>query len=121
MTSSQLIELIKQADPDGNTPIGVGNSDILDVCREPAYWDGCLQQLYRDKNSSGYNIVGGEFVSEGCKIVISPHSISDAIFENPDLPVKYDNYTKEKYFESVEKTREKVRKVKEKTDGKEGR
>lgn len=103
MKSKELIKILLELDPTGEVEVLAGNIDILDIQREPAYWDGCYQRLMRDPSiTSQYDIIGGEYVSEGDKICIDGYSLQHAIWHNPDLPVKFlddemnmDNYKKE--------------------------
>ena len=40
MTTKELIEALKKADPEGGTQVCVGNTPIYFVENETAYWDG---------------------------------------------------------------------------------
>jgi hypothetical protein len=111
MKTKELIRLLKKADPSGEEECCVENQDIFSVEPWPAYYDGRLQVLSRDpKIKPFYNVVSGKYVDKGTKIMITPLSIEDAIFENPELPVDIpdgDTYHKNK----VEKYREESRKL----------
>lgn len=89
MKSKDVIAMLQSLDPTGECDVSVGNVDILSIEIEPAYWDGCLQRLVRDPTSQHYNVIGGEYTSNGDKIVIGIHSIRDAIMTNSDLPVTF--------------------------------
>lgn len=87
MKTRDLIEALQQIDPDGCTECCVGNADIFDVSRQPAYYDGRLETLWRDMNRSGYNVSSATMTAFGTKIVIKPLSIETAIMNDPDLEV----------------------------------
>lgn len=111
MKSSKLIELLKEADPSGNTEVCVSNCDIKDVDRLPAYYDGRLETLKYD--AEGY-VCGGKYHSSGDKIMINYQSITDAVenaveFDNQQLDVDYSELgasTTERYKEYNAKRRE---------------
>jgi len=106
MTTSELIKLLKEADPDGDTPVSVQNFDIMDVEREPAYHDGCLQQLHRDPSIETYNVISAEYISSGFKVVLTSLSIKEAVFQNPDLKIEFENSPlTEKYRQNVDEWR----------------
>lgn len=119
MKTRELIRLLNEADPSGELECCVGNVDILDVSVEPSYWDGTLQVLRRDPEKEPYyNIVSADFIrsDEVNKVVINTHSISDAIYENPELPVGYIGFGGEYYTKlerMVEETRESSRRVRQ--------
>lgn len=94
MKTKELIKRLHEADPSGEEEVTVGNTDIHFVCAMEAYWDGCQQILIRDEKEKCYNIIGGKVRAEGTKIMIHLHSISDAIFSNPKLPVDYSEVPK---------------------------
>jgi len=115
MKTKELIKRLQEEDPSGEMDVCVGNADILGLCSQPAYWDGCLQTLIRDESSPYYNVIGARYSSKGSKICIHPLSISDAIFEDVDLPVEYDSEYAERHFkERVEHIR---KESKEMNDG----
>jgi len=88
MKTKDLIQLLNKADSSGEEEVCVGNHDILAVYGMPAYYDGCLQVLVRDKTKEPYyNVVGAKYVRSGVKINIQTWSIEDAIYENSKLPV----------------------------------
>lgn len=88
--TKELIKQLQEADPTGEVEVTVGNTDIHFVDALPSYYDGCQQILIRDeKNKDSYNIIGGKVRSNGCKVMLRLHSIKDAIFDNPKLPVDY--------------------------------
>lgn len=88
MKTKELIKRLNDADPTGEAEVCVDNTDILFVEALPAYYDGYLQVLIRDKTKEPYyNVVGAKYVNEGKKVCIHQHSIEDAIIENPELPV----------------------------------
>jgi len=112
MKTKELIRQLQEADPSGEDEVSVGNVDIHFVDREPAYYDGCLQVLVRDEAQNGYNITGAKLVSQGNKVVIHTLSITDALWDNAELPIDYSGLTEgqaERYKETHEKVRQEVR------------
>lgn len=89
MKSKELIRRIMEADPSGEEEVCIGNADILCVQKLPAYYDGTLQLLERDPNNKFYNVIGAKYKIKGLKISIEPHSIQDAICDDPNLPIDY--------------------------------
>jgi len=89
MTTAELIEALRAADPDGTTPVCVGNEDVYFVQRLPAYYDGRLQQLVHDESLRGkaWSIVGARIITGGEKVSIVPLSIRDVLADDPDLPI----------------------------------
>lgn len=90
MTTADLIAALREADPDGTTPVCVGNADVYFVQRLPAYYDGRLQQLVHDENKRGraWSIIGARILSAGEKVDIVALSIRDVLVDMPDLPIE---------------------------------
>jgi len=120
MKSKLVIQMLQELDPTGECEVCVGNIDIFDIVIEPAYWDGCYQRLVRDETKECYNIIGGEYISEGNKICIDGMSIKSALWNDPELPVKFldDEMNMDDYKQSVEEERKEAR---EWADGREER
>lgn len=92
MKTRELIRRLQQADPSGDLEVCVNNCDIHFVARQPAYYDGCFQVLKRDPELTDcYNIKGVEIRSHGDKIRIRTLSVKDAIWNDADVPVTYDD------------------------------
>jgi hypothetical protein len=90
MKSKELIRLLQEEDPSGEVEVSVGNRDIFSLHTEPSYWDGRAQLLIRDYSKDPYyNVVGAKYTSRGSKVVITAMGVTDAILNNPDLPVDY--------------------------------
>jgi hypothetical protein len=90
MKTKDLIKELQEADPSGEIEVCVNNIDIFTVTTEPAYYDGRLQLLIRDPAKKPYyDIVGGRYVSSGAKVVISPMSITDVLWDDPDAEIDY--------------------------------
>lgn len=115
MKTRELIRLLQEVDPSGEEEVCIWNQDIHFVHAEPAYWDGCLEILKRDEDCEYYNIIGAEVRSHGHKISIEPLSIEDAIYNDPDLPVEYSDYSS-KYKEHHDKARQHCRELNAKYD-----
>jgi len=90
MTTGELIAALREADPDGTTPVCVSNDDIYFVERLPAYYDGRLQQLVHDESKRGraWSIVGARVISAGNKVKIRTMSIQEVLIDKPELPIE---------------------------------
>lgn len=90
VTTGDLIAMLRDADPDGTTPVCVGNRDVYFVRSLPAYYDGTLQQLVHDEAKRGkqWSIIGARLIRSGRKINIVAMSIADVMIDMPDLPVE---------------------------------
>jgi len=120
MKTKELIRQLQKHDPTGELECCVGNADIHFVCTQPAYWDGCLQVLKRNPNTQYYNIIGAKYTTKGTKVMINPLSISDAIFNDQDLPVEFDELSegnREWYKQCVEKRRAEVEAIENDIEG----
>lgn len=115
MKVKELIRLLQEEDPTGETEVCVDNIDIFSVHTEPAYWDGKLQLLIRDDSKKPYyDVVGAKYVTKGCKIVLHPMSVSDVLWDNPDAEVDYSELhpsSVASYKEQDDKTRQRSRDV----------
>ncbi len=108
MTTAELITQLQACDPTGETECVVGNEPIYFVQGLPAFYDGRMQVLIRDKSSEYYNVTGAKITGKGQKISIMTHSVEDALCENPELPVE----TETPYdAERVEKWRQEARDI----------
>jgi hypothetical protein len=114
MKTNKLIELLQKEDPTGEGEVLVGNTDIFCLEGKPGYWDGCKEVLVRDWTSEYYNVVGAEYSSEGSKISIRTLSIEDAVYNNPDLPVKVtDTFVNKRMQQQIDKIRKEAKDLKE--------
>jgi hypothetical protein len=107
MKTKELIKLLQEVDPAGETEVCVHNNDILFVDCEPAYYDGTLERL-EVKNG---RIVGAKYVRKGSKVRIHPLSISDAIGDNEFLPVDLND--RPEYASLVERYRRETRELRD--------
>lgn len=87
MKTKELIQRLNEADPGGDAECCINNHDILYVESMPAWYDGKLEILDRDKSIDGYNVIGARVVASGQKIKIHSHSIEDMIGVSHKLPV----------------------------------
>jgi hypothetical protein len=111
MKSKDLIALLQKEDPTGETEVCVNNSDILCVYKMPAYYDGSLEVLVRDPSKEPYyDVIGAKRVRTGHKIKIITHSIEDAIWQNPDIPIDYSELNHDGTKEQDDKVREEAKK-----------
>ena len=75
MTTSELIGLLRQSDPDGTTPVCVGNGAVIAVQMLPAYYDGALNVI----ECEDWRPVRGWRTRDGKKIEIEVTHVSDCI------------------------------------------
>lgn len=112
MKTRELILALQKADPNGELEVVVGNEPIFFLTNDPAYWDGTLQKLILDNTCHFYNVVGAVYCRVGAKIQIHTHSITDALWKNPDLQVRYEGYMcEERHRDNVERTRIEAKRV----------
>lgn len=121
MKTKDLIAELQEADPSGELEVCVENVDIFTVTTEPAYWDGRLQVLKRDPAKKPYyDVVGGKYTSKGSKVVISPMSITDLLWSDPDAEIDYSEVgnpdSAERYRKSDDETRQAGRDVEKKVE-----
>lgn len=110
MKTRELIRLLSEADPGGDAECCIDNSDILCVELMPAWYDGRLEILDRDKSIKGYDVIGARVVSSGLKIKIRRHSIEDMILVSHELPVDLSDIKNERitqeYYASIMQMRQ---------------
>lgn len=112
MNTKELIKQLQEKDPEGDTECCIGNKPIYYIDRMPAYYDGILQILKQDLSSPYYNIIGAKFTSQGDKIKLVTHSINDALWENPDLPIELPTEYEQRHFEHlIPQWREDIKKL----------
>lgn len=111
MKTKELIKRLQKADPTGEGEVCYGNEDILFIETLPAYYDGSLQVLVRDEKRDDYNVVGAKFVRTGSKVQIVTYSIEDAVYDNPELPVEFDQWASDRDRTRLDEWRLKARKL----------
>ncbi len=113
MKTKDLIRLLQEADPKGETEVCVDNADIYFVERLEAYWDGRLQVLIRNPDKAPYyNVEGVRFLSRGEKVRLNLLSFEDVLLNDPDARVEYDSKaTRKRMEEQVEARRAEVRRI----------
>lgn len=114
MKVKKLIELLQEFNDDDEVcmPTEDGNVDIFCLEQKEGYWDGVFQVLERDWTKTCYNIVGAKYRSDGWKIVIQPHSIQDALIDNPNLPIEViDGFVDKKMQKRVDEWRQSAKKI----------
>ena len=115
MKGKELIRLLREVDPEGETEVCIGNQDILSVDKEAAYCDGCLEVLVRDPSKVPYyDVVGAKYLQHGHKVSLMPHGVEDMLLGNPDAPVDYSDLTDQlaaRYRKGNDKAREESRKL----------
>lgn len=83
MTTAQLIELLKQEDPEGTAEVCVGVNPVWCVEKMPYYYDGRLEFVERVK---GLPVRAG-WRNEGSKVKIRTDDIESAIYDNPEVEI----------------------------------
>jgi hypothetical protein len=87
MTTSELIAALREADPSGNLPVWSGG-DVLFAEVQPAYYDGCLQLMVREKRADGFhNVTGAKVVSSGQKVRLHSMGVEGLLLNDPEAPV----------------------------------
>lgn len=109
MKTKELIRQLQEADPSGEMDCCIGNVDIHFVSVSPSYYDGYKQVLIRNEKNPYYNIIGAKVISEGQKVVLHELSIKSILWDDPDLPIEYDEYSERSYKEIHENIRKEVR------------
>ena len=90
MKTKELIRLLQEEDPTGETECCVDNVDIFTVDAEPAYYDGLLEVLRRDESKKPYwDIIGADYVGTGSKINISTMPIRQLAYAHPEYPIGF--------------------------------
>jgi hypothetical protein len=111
MTSAELIKYLQAEDPEGNTEVCVGNRPIHFVSREPAYYDGPLQELIEDPAKKPYYaVIGAKYVMIGDKVQIHTLDVEGVIENDPETPVDYSQAPR--MADAVKRWREETRKIK---------
>lgn len=117
MKTKDVIEMLQEADPSGELECVVGNHDIFCAHVEPAYWDGSMQLLVREKDNPYYNVTGAIYTSQGDKVQINTMGIDDALCNDPDLPVEVtDTFVNKRMQDQVNAWRKENQEIKESVD-----
>jgi len=83
MKSKELIRQLQEIDPSGEMQVVSGECDIFILETNPAYYDGKLVTLIRDKSKLPfYDIIGIKVKTEGKKINLKFMSAEDVIIED---------------------------------------
>lgn len=105
MKTKELIRRLQAADPSGEIECCIGNADIVDVENLPAYYDGRLQVLDIGPNqNTPWGVIGAKYVSSGRKLLLRSYCITDAVYDQPQLPVDCTE-AGPGYADSIEDTR----------------
>lgn len=84
MKSKELIAELQKLDPTGEIEVVGSSGDIYFAEVQPAYWDGRLAILIRDKEErkrGWYHVKGMKFISSGKKIVLNEMNMKDVIWD----------------------------------------
>jgi hypothetical protein len=110
MRTKDLIKKLQEADPSGELECNVMGHDVFYIDRSPYYYDGYSEVLIRDPAKEPYyNVIGAKFNAPEDKITIVTHSIEDALYEDPELPIEYPGSSERNYKSWVEQTRQEAR------------
>jgi hypothetical protein len=113
MTTNELIQKLKEIDPDGKLQINIEGKAIYTVELLPAYYDGDTIELIQDKDCKFYNVEGVKITDEGKKIRLFLLDEEDVIWNNPDAIVDLTGIKgsigRERTLKRIEKLRETVR------------
>lgn len=91
MKSSELIKTLQKLDPSGDTEVVVGCADIYFAERLPNYYDGTPTIIIHDLDKKGrhYSVAGLRYLRSGeDKIKLQTMDLSDALLDDPELPVE---------------------------------
>ena len=112
MKTKELIKILNEIDPEGETEVVIENESAFFAYKEPAYYDGIMELILKNENGE---IIGGKYSSKGSKISLRPYGIMSAIYDFPELSVEYDiaNSKKEEYKKMVEQWRIESREIDE--------
>ena len=96
MKTRDLIKQLQELDPEGNTEVVTPCGDIYFPEVQPAYWDGRLGVLIRDKRlqeEGYYHVKGMKIFSSGQKIVLHSMSLRDVIWDQDmnEMTIEYDS------------------------------
>lgn len=117
MKTKDLIAALQEADPSGELEVcNDANEDIYFVETQPAYYDGVLQVLARDRDCRFYNVTGGKFTSRGNKVRLHTLSLWDVVENDPETAkIDYSEIGNEHKAEilrqSIEKQRQKIQDI----------
>jgi hypothetical protein len=89
MKTKELIRLLNEQDPSGEEECCINNLDIMYIQKEPAYYDGSLQVFERDESHKILKNKKAKYVRKGSKIQITTESISDFLFDFPEMEIDY--------------------------------
>ena len=113
MKTKTLIEVLQELDPTGELVVCVGNEDIIEIDVLPAYYDGKLQVLQRDKTKDGYDITGIEIKSNGKKVKIEPYGLKYYVFDHHSeldkLNISFDHEPDQYTIDIIEEYRKKAK------------
>jgi hypothetical protein len=90
MKTNELIEELKQLDPDNECDVCVGTHPVRFPDRMPWYYDGRKETVVRDENNNPI-LVG--YIAGADKIKLISDSIEDALLDNPDCPIDVSGIT----------------------------
>lgn len=104
MTTRELIQMLQDIDPSGNIEVGIGNAPIIEAEYLPAYYDGRLQVLSKDRQSIQYR-------RKGFKIKLRSYDVEDLLLDYPEAEVTCDSDFSTGELAEIEKYREQGRRI----------
>lgn len=110
MKIRKIIEMLLQYDLDDELVVQTedGNVDILGLEMKPGSYDGPYQVLDRDWDMKCYNVTGATLRNDGQKLVLIPHSILDALIDEPDMPIKVAGRDKKQLQKRVDRMKKEI-------------
>lgn len=121
MKTKELIKLLQEADPEGECVVySNGYGPIYCLENLPGYYDGPCPILIQDPaNAPYYNVVGYKFSNSQPKLRLRSLDLEDALLNDPDLPVEYEDMDEDdlnRYKESENKIRSEMKRIHAETD-----
>jgi len=110
MKSKELVRLLQEIDPGGETEVVFGCRDITFLQKEPMYYDGLPITLIRDKSKRPYyDVIGFRATSKGNKIKINVMDYEDVLWQDPNCIIELeDDYAKKHYEKDIERVKKEV-------------
>ncbi len=108
MLTKELIALLKEADPEGNTEVCIDNLPVWYVQKLPAYYDGCMIRYTPSLTQDHFTHVEKmERVQNGSKIDICYYSWKSAMWDS-DGELELKDGADDSFIQKVEQERVRV-------------
>lgn len=111
MKTKELIKILQEADPEGETECVVDGRDIYFASNLPYYYDGKPWLLIHDLDKKGksWSIKGIKLMTSGDKVNIHTLDVEDVIWNDPYNVIIDYGTLKDKALESVQNRIEGIR------------